>query len=143
MLILTSGCPVYAATWCGVQAQVRGNMFTHHQKTVIVDAPMHPGPLQGQARLHSAPALPQDRSLAQYDTPAQRQASSSGGGVLEASRRLVAFVGGLDLTEGRYDTHDHPLFATRQPGGPHEHDTYQGCLAGEPGGMDSLGAVRW
>ena len=50
-------------------------------------------------------------------------------------RRLVAFVGGLDLTEGRYDTHDHPLFATRQQGGPHEKDTYQGCIGGEAAGQ--------
>lgn len=49
------------------------------------------------------------------------------------TRRLLAFVGGLDLTEGRYDTHDHPLFATTHPGGPHEHDLYQGCIGGKEG----------
>jgi phosphatidylserine/phosphatidylglycerophosphate/cardiolipin synthase-like enzyme len=27
-------------------------------------------------------------------------------------RRLVAYVGGLDLTDGRYDTPDFPLFST-------------------------------
>ena len=27
-------------------------------------------------------------------------------------RRLMAFVGGLDLTGGRWDTPDHPLFST-------------------------------
>lgn len=30
----------------------------------------------------------------------------------EKQRQLVAFVGGLDLTSGRYDTPDHPLFTT-------------------------------
>jgi hypothetical protein len=49
------------------------------------------------------------------------------------TRRLVAFVGGLDLAEGRYDTHDHPLFATTQAGGPHSADMYQGCIAGRQG----------
>ena len=29
-----------------------------------------------------------------------------------AARRLVAFVGGLDLTGGRYDTPEFPLFST-------------------------------
>eukprot|EP01012_Entosiphon_sulcatum_P051487 TRINITY_DN7070_c0_g1_i2.p1 TRINITY_DN7070_c0_g1~~TRINITY_DN7070_c0_g1_i2.p1 ORF type:complete len:948 (-),score=105.62 TRINITY_DN7070_c0_g1_i2:18-2861(-) len=46
--------------------------FSHHQKSVIVDAP---------------------------------SATSQ-------QRRAVAFVGGLDLTTGRYDTPDHPLFET-------------------------------
>eukprot|EP00668_Euglena_longa_P033151 GGOE01042678.1.p1 GENE.GGOE01042678.1~~GGOE01042678.1.p1 ORF type:complete len:644 (-),score=227.81 GGOE01042678.1:277-2208(-) len=39
-------------------------------------------------------------------------------------RRLVAFVGGLDLTTGRYDTQDHPLFRTL--GTLHHGDFYQG-----------------
>ena len=35
------------------------------------------------------------------------------GGIPGSSRRrLVAFVGGLDLTGGRYDTPDHELFKT-------------------------------
>ena len=46
--------------------------YTHHQKTIIVDAP-----------------------------------GASGG-----PKRLVAYVGGLDLTDGRYDTPDFPLFST-------------------------------
>lgn len=27
-------------------------------------------------------------------------------------RKIVAFVGGLDLCDGRYDTPDHPIFRT-------------------------------
>nr|DAD31926.1 TPA_asm: hypothetical protein HUJ06_010777 [Nelumbo nucifera] len=29
-------------------------------------------------------------------------------------RKIIAFIGGLDLTEGRYDTPSHPLFGTQQ-----------------------------
>eukprot|EP00249_Psilotum_nudum_P019342 c27204_g1_i1 orf=383-2806(+) len=51
-----------------------GTMFTHHQKTVIVDAPV-PG-----------------------CNPSQR--------------RIISFVGGIDLCDGRYDTPYHSLFRT-------------------------------
>eukprot|EP01018_Ginkgo_biloba_P003504 Gb_39984 [translate_table: standard] len=54
-----------------------GTMFTHHQKTVVVD-----GPLPGVGS--------QDRS----------------------KRRIVSFVGGIDLCDGRYDTQFHSLFGT-------------------------------
>lgn len=53
--------------------QETGTIFTHHQKTVIVDADA------GNYR-----------------------------------RKIVAFVGGLDLCGGRYDTPWHPLFRTLQ-----------------------------
>ncbi|KAG8636324.1 phospholipase D alpha 1 isoform X2 [Manihot esculenta] len=49
-------------------------MFTHHQKTVVVDCEMPDGTSQ--------------------------------------KRRIVSFVGGIDLCDGRYDTQDHPLFKT-------------------------------
>lgn len=48
-------------------------IYTHHQKTVIVDA------AAGNNR-----------------------------------RRITAFVGGLDLCNGRYDTPQHPIFRTLQ-----------------------------
>jgi hypothetical protein len=51
--------------------QETGTIFTHHQKTVIVDADAGHG-----------------------------------------KRKIVAFVGGLDLCGGRYDTPCHPLFRT-------------------------------
>lgn len=47
-------------------------MFTHHQKTVVVDSEV-----QGSQK-----------------------------------RRVVSFVGGIDLCDGRYDTLEHPLFGT-------------------------------
>lgn len=72
-----------------------GNTFTHHQKTVVVDAPI-PGAAPGAG----------------------------------PSRRVLAFVGGLDLTNGRYDDPGHPLFGTTGPGGPHAADVYQNCIEG-------------
>lgn len=53
--------------------QETGTIYTHHQKSVIVDADA------GQNR-----------------------------------RRIMAFVGGLDLCKGRYDTQKHPIFSTLQ-----------------------------
>lgn len=50
-----------------------GTIYTHHQKTVIVDA----------------------------DAGYNR-------------RKIIAFVGGLDLCDGRYDNPHHPLFRTLQ-----------------------------
>lgn len=68
-------------------------IYTHHQKTVIVDA----------------------------DAGNNR-------------RKIVAFVGGLDLCDGRYDTPHHPLFRTLQT--THKDDfhnpTFTGTLAGCP-----------
>uniref|UniRef100_A0ACD5WVE9 Uncharacterized protein n=1 Tax=Avena sativa TaxID=4498 RepID=A0ACD5WVE9_AVESA len=54
-----------------VKQQETGTIFTHHQKTVIVDA----------------------------------DAGND-------KRKMVAFVGGLDMCGGRYDTPKHPLFRT-------------------------------
>ncbi|KAF3541588.1 hypothetical protein F2Q69_00025063 [Brassica cretica] len=48
-------------------------MFTHHQKTVVVDAEV-----EGT----------------------------------KTKRRIVSFLGGIDLCDGRYDTQEHPLFGT-------------------------------
>ncbi|KAK3865391.1 hypothetical protein Pcinc_028995 [Petrolisthes cinctipes] len=43
-------------------------------------------------------------------------------------RRLIAFAGGIDLTDGRWDTPEHPLFRTLP--GEHQHDFYNGvCQA--------------
>lgn len=43
-----------------------------------------------------------------------------------AKRILVAYVGGLDLTSGRYDTPNHSLFVTLKTA--HQSDFYNGCL---------------
>ncbi|GMP94551.1 hypothetical protein CsSME_00043983 [Camellia sinensis var. sinensis] len=60
-------------------------MFTHHQKTIVVDSEM-----------------PEDDSQ---------------------KRRIVSFVGGIDLCDGRYDTPDHSLFKTLD--NIHNRDFYQ------------------
>ncbi|XP_028799208.1 phospholipase D beta 1 [Neltuma alba] len=56
-----------------VKQQEAGTIYTHHQKTVIVDA---------DAGHHK--------------------------------RKIISFIGGLDLCDGRYDTPQHPLFSTLQ-----------------------------
>ncbi|XP_078169462.1 phospholipase D gamma 1-like [Carex rostrata] len=65
-------CPRAAGKKNGiVKQQETGTIFTHHQKTIVVDADA------GNYR-----------------------------------RKIIAFVGGLDLCGGRYDTPTHPLFRT-------------------------------
>jgi len=44
-------------------------------------------------------------------------------------RALCAFMGGIDLTNGRYDTAEHPLFRTNLDGGVHSEDFYT-CIPG-------------
>ncbi|CAO2835004.1 unnamed protein product [Amaranthus hypochondriacus] len=66
-------------------------IYTHHQKTVIVDA----------------------------DAGNNR-------------RKIVAFVGGLDLCDGRYDTPGHPLFRSLQT--THKDDYHNPCFQGNTTG---------
>ncbi len=40
-------------------------------------------------------------------------------------RRVVAYLGGLDLTDGRYDVPEHPLFSSLSAA--HEKDFYNPC----------------
>ncbi|TVU46769.1 hypothetical protein EJB05_06328 [Eragrostis curvula] len=70
-----------------VQDVETATMFTHHQKTVVVDGGV------GSA------------------------------GDPNASPRLVSFLGGIDLCDGRYDTQEHPLFRTL--GTTHKNDFHQ------------------
>ncbi|GJQ92918.1 phospholipase D gamma 1-like protein [Tanacetum coccineum] len=76
-----------------VKKQEVGAIYTHHQKTVIVD-------------------------------------TDAGYG----KKRIIAFVGGLDLCDGRYDSPQHPLFRTLET--VHADDfhnpTFTGNLAGCP-----------
>jgi phospholipase D1/2 len=66
----------HTLTWVNARlsSQTSGAVFTHHQKTVSLDAP---------------------------------DPESNG-----VKRRRVSFVGGVDLTTGRYDTPQHHLYAT-------------------------------
>ncbi|KAK4488210.1 hypothetical protein RD792_003953 [Penstemon davidsonii] len=66
-------CPRTAGKGSWAKKQETGTIYTHHQKSVIVDADA------GNYR-----------------------------------RKIIAFVGGLDLCGGRYDTQKHPLFSTSQ-----------------------------
>ncbi|KAL2516978.1 Phospholipase D beta 1 [Abeliophyllum distichum] len=66
-------CPRTAGKGSWVKKQETGTIYTHHQKSVIVDADA------GNYR-----------------------------------RKIIAFVGGLDLCNGRYDTPKHPIFSTLQ-----------------------------
>ncbi|ESW06940.1 hypothetical protein PHAVU_010G088900 [Phaseolus vulgaris] len=68
-----------------------GTIYTHHQKTVIVDA-------------------------------------DAGNG----KRKIVAFVGGLDLCDGRYDDPHHPLFRSLQT--LHKDDYHNPTFTGNTGG---------
>ncbi|KAA8515979.1 hypothetical protein F0562_019158 [Nyssa sinensis] len=87
-------CPRMAGkrhSW--VKQREVGTIYTHHQKTVIVDA----------------------------DAGNNR-------------RRIIAFLGGLDLCDGRYDTPQHPIFRTLQTVhvDDYHNPTYTGNVAGCP-----------
>ncbi|KAG6428707.1 hypothetical protein SASPL_112963 [Salvia splendens] len=64
-------CPRSAGKGSWAKKQETGTIYTHHQKSVIVDV------VAGNNR-----------------------------------RKIMAFVGGLDLCKGRYDTPQHPIFST-------------------------------
>ncbi|XP_028769079.1 phospholipase D gamma 1-like [Neltuma alba] len=68
-----------------------GTIYTHHQKTVVVDA----------------------------------DAGNN-------KRKIIAFVGGLDLCDGRYDFPHHPLFRTRHS--LHKDDYHNPTFTGNTGG---------
>lgn len=68
-------------------------MFTHHQKTVVVDVEHE------EVESKEAQGIP--------------DCGSNVGDVCDNKhRRLVAFLGGIDLCDGRYDTQSHSLFHT-------------------------------
>ena len=67
-----------------VQGIQISHMFTHHQKTIVVDKEV------------------------------------AGGGL---KRRIVSFIGGIDLCDGRYDTPEHPVFSTLSTS--HRNDFHQ------------------
>jgi len=67
-------------------------IWSHHQKTIIMDAPLKQG---------------------EGNSP-------------DATRKIVAFLGGLDVTTGRWDTPVHSLFKSLNT--DHKNDFYQNCL---------------
>ncbi|GBG88555.1 hypothetical protein CBR_g48024 [Chara braunii] len=72
---------------------VVSTFYTHHQKTVVVDAPV------------------------KHD--------SVGFKAMNGERTLIAYLGGIDLCDGRYDYCEHPLFRTGYGDGPHVNDLHQ------------------
>jgi hypothetical protein len=87
-------------------------MFSHHQKTIILDAPMHSSSSNAAAAAAAAagaaagPPACDPATLEHLSTP--KKGDGAKGGVFssdgsEGPRRVVAFIGGLDLTDGRYD----------------------------------------
>lgn len=82
-------CPRSAGKGSWAKKQETGTIYTHHQKSVIVDADA------GQNR-----------------------------------RKIVSFVGGLDLCNGRYDTQKHPIFSTLQT--VHKDDYHNPNFTGPP-----------
>ncbi|GBG72658.1 hypothetical protein CBR_g12231 [Chara braunii] len=74
-------------------------IYSHHQKLVVADAP-----------------LPQGGGPSEAGSSSDRQ------------RRVLAYVGGVDLCNGRFDTPDHHLFRTLDTW--HKDDFYQGNFPG-------------
>jgi hypothetical protein len=122
-----------------LQAFTRGTYFSHHQKLVVVDADRSAlddddTPLQAQqaseggaddaaaadaaAPTPSPPPRAMRRSMSVGATTgraaakAQERARQQHALRVRGKRKLVAFVGGLDIADGRYDWPDHPLFGT-------------------------------
>ncbi|ESW11239.1 hypothetical protein PHAVU_008G013400 [Phaseolus vulgaris] len=84
-------CPRSGKRHSWIKQKEVGTIYTHHQKTVIVDA----------------------------DAGSNR-------------RKIIAFVGGLDLCDGRYDTPHHPLFRTLNTA--HKDDYHNPTFTGNVGG---------
>lgn len=106
--------------------------FTHHQKVVVLDTPDANAPAPSLDPHTKTPTSTEAGRAeraggdAQDTGPAPKRPSRSG-----VPRRVVAFIGGIDLCDGRYDTHDHPIFRTLQL--EHKLDFYQDCIAGVDG----------
>jgi phospholipase D1/2 len=87
-------------------------IFTHHQKTIILDAPVIPLPTANtqpaKEHHHHFPRI----HLHRHEEPKAAPLPSHSN-----RRRIIAFVGGLDLCDGRWDTPNHSLFRTLA----HEH----------------------
>ena len=137
------------------QKFTKGNMFTHHQKSVIMDAQ---DPRSGfhsycchasLTRNHdehttiswmpkvifSGVTLVNHEGLSQYlasrchcfpeDLERTTQPATLDVYRDPSMRQLVAFIGGLDLCDGRYDTSEHSLFHTLRT--VHSEDFHQAC----------------
>eukprot|EP00211_Chloroparvula_japonica_P004331 CAMPEP_0119123148 /NCGR_PEP_ID=MMETSP1310-20130426/3180_1 /TAXON_ID=464262 /ORGANISM="Genus nov. species nov., Strain RCC2339" /LENGTH=670 /DNA_ID=CAMNT_0007112905 /DNA_START=108 /DNA_END=2120 /DNA_ORIENTATION=+ len=87
-------------------------VFTHHQKTVICDAPL----LQEDS-LRGDDGVQEEARRGVFRRRRFGQRGARNQGKRASLRRLIGFVGGIDLTDGRFDTSKHSLFRTLA----HEH----------------------
>lgn len=94
-----------------LEAHFTANLgYSHHQKAVILDAPVHGG---------------HNRQPDQMKGNGENGENCLRGEESKGPRRIVAYVGGIDLTDGRYDTPSHHLFRTLPT--EHRDDFYQPC----------------
>lgn len=65
-----------------------------------------------------------------HDSPADRASPGPQGNMADQNRkrRLICFIGGLDMCDGRYDTPRHSLFHTLAT--VHSVDFHQACITG-------------
>lgn len=131
-----------------LQRFTTGNMFTHHQKSVILDAGgLQGGPQVEQKHLGKISPKGQGRRAQQWTknkleelrrrspgpdkkSPAHhaKPGPNANMGDQKEKRRLVCFIGGLDMCDGRYDTPRHSLFHTLAT--VHTEDFHQACITG-------------
>ncbi|KAL3162479.1 hypothetical protein ABBQ32_010140 [Trebouxia sp. C0010 RCD-2024] len=121
------------------------NMFTHHQKSVILDATgLEGGPILDIANLDKGSPRGGDGTRAWtknkleqlrrrspgHNSPATgaKPAPNANMGDETLKRRLITFMGGIDMCDGRYDTPRHSLFHTLAT--VHSKDFHQACIAG-------------
>ncbi|GJP53963.1 hypothetical protein CLOM_g13073 [Closterium sp. NIES-68] len=103
--------------------QLVESMYTHHQKFLIADAaPAAAAPSAATGGASGATGGASGATL-----PAAAAGAASGD---QGRRTLVGFQGGIDLSVGRYDTQEHPLFRTLHA--EHQGDFYQNNLKTKP-----------
>ncbi|KAH7287651.1 hypothetical protein KP509_32G067700 [Ceratopteris richardii] len=93
----------------GIQTRL---MFTHHQKTLVVDVED-----DGFGSKFQGPSCEENGNMSDRIT------------CNTTRRKLVAFLGGIDLCDGRYDTQSHSLFRTLGTS-MHKDDFHQPCIEG-------------
>ncbi|CAI7912346.1 unnamed protein product, partial [Closterium sp. NIES-54] len=132
--------------------QVVESMYTHHQKFLIADAappsaappsatPPSAAPPSATPPSAAPPSAAPPSATPPSATPpsatppsaappsaappsaAPAQPAAAAGAARGGRRPLVGFMGGIDLSVGRYDTQEHPLFRTLHA--EHQGDFYQ------------------
>lgn len=97
----------------GITSQLISTCYSHHQKAIVVDA---------------ATEVVEDAKT--NDSTNDDCHSDSDKKPDDEKRRIVAFVGGLDLTDGRWDTPEHSLFSSLKT--THKGDFYNSSASVSP-----------